>query len=143
MPGTITPRVVAVCDAVNGNGVSSHVAVRAQPLEPPLRCRLQQAQRSRDFLGAEASGRHALHGETLFCRSHHDVRRLENTCDLRELWVCGGYVRQCAIWKNVLICENFYTRGIFDQRELEIVVFHPNFEPHHFIRQIIGKLKSR
>ena len=51
----------------------------------PLRCRLRQEERRRDLLGAEASGRHALHGETL--------KRLENTCDLREMWlVVYGYV---------------------------------------------------
>ena len=31
-----------------------------------------------------------------------------------------GHVRQCAIWKNVLIYDNFTTEGIFDQLELEI-----------------------
>ena len=43
----------------------------------------------------------------LLCGSHHVVRKLENTCDLREMclacgvWICHqvGHVRQCAIWK--------------------------------------------
>ena len=33
--------------------VRRHVAVRARPLQPPLRCRLCQAQRGRDLLGAK------------------------------------------------------------------------------------------
>ena len=76
-----------------------HVAVRAQPPQPALRCRLWHTKRRRDLLGAEASFRHALHGETLLCGSHHVVRRLENTCDLRDMWLEGnvGHVRQCAM----------------------------------------------
>ena len=62
-----------------------HVAVRAQPPQPALRCRLRQAKRRRD--------RHAFHGEPLLCGSHHVVRRLQNTCDLKEKWlVVYGYV---------------------------------------------------
>ena len=40
------------------NVARRHVAVRAQPLQPPLRCRLRQTQRGRVFLVAEASVRH-------------------------------------------------------------------------------------
>ena len=57
----VLPRVVCLCGAVGVCG--------------------------RDLLGAEASGRHALHGETLLCGSHHVVRRLENIGDLREMWL--------------------------------------------------------
>ena len=53
-----------------------------------------RAHPSRDLLGAKASGRNALHGETFLCRSHHVVRRLENTCDLREMWLV---VHGCVI----------------------------------------------
>ena len=76
---------------------------------------------------AEASRRHALHGETLLCGSHHVVRRLENTCDLREmrlvLWIrviesvmCVGV--QCG--KNCCFMMNFPTGVIFDQDAPEI-----------------------
>ena len=69
------------------------VAVRAQPLQPPLRCRLRRTKRHHDFLGAAASCRHALHGDTLLCGSQHVLRRLENTCDLRKMWLLVyGYV---------------------------------------------------
>ena len=98
-----------------------HVAVRAQPLQPPLRCRLRQAQRGRDFLGAEALGHHALHGETLLCGSHHVVTRLENTCDLREMWlVVYGYVINlvmCVCVQYGKMCcfvIQITTEGIFD-----------------------------
>ena len=45
------------------------------------------------------------------------------------VWTCHqvGHVRQCAIWKNVLSCDIFTPEGIFEKKELEIVVFHPNF----------------
>ena len=109
------------------------MAVRAQPLQPPLRCRLRQAWRGRDLLSTEASGCHALHGETLLCGSHHVVSGLENTCDLKEMWlVVYGYViksvivRQCAIWENVLICDKIsQQRSMFDQKGLEICCFSP------------------
>ena len=54
----------------------------------------------RNLLGAEASGRHALHGETLL--SHHVVRKLENTCDLMEMWlVVYGYVIESVMCVSV------------------------------------------
>ena len=85
----------------------THVAVRAQPLQPPLHCRLRQTQRGRDFLGAEASGRHALHGETLLCGSHHVVRKLENTCELREMWLrVYGYVIKSVMCVGVQCRKN-------------------------------------
>ena len=82
-----------------------HVAVRAQPPQPALRCRLRHTKRRRDLLAAEASRRHALHGETILCVSHHVVvKRLENTWDLEENVACGvwtchqvGHVRWCAM----------------------------------------------
>ena len=47
---------------------------------------VHHSKRPRDLLGAETSGRHAL------CGSHHVVERLENTDDLREMWlVVYGY----------------------------------------------------
>ena len=86
-----------------------HVTVRAQPLQPALRCRLQHTKRRRALLAAEASGRHALHGETLLCGSHHVVvRMLGNTWVLEGNVACGlwlhrvGHVRQCAMCKNLL-----------------------------------------
>ena len=45
----------------------------AQPPQPALHCRLRHTKRRRDFLAAEPSRRHALHGETLLCGSHHVV----------------------------------------------------------------------
>ena len=94
------------------------------------------SQRGRDFLGAEASGRDALHGETLLCGSHHVVRRLENTCDLREMWlVMYGYVIKpvmCVSVRCGKMCGfviNFTTEVILDLKGLEICCFHPNFEP--------------
>ena len=99
----------------------SHDLCSKKPPLPPLRCRLRQTQRGRDFLGGEASGRHALHGETLLCGSHHVVTRLEITCDLKENLACGacichqvGHVRQWSIWKKVLIFfAKFYNRVLF------------------------------
>ena len=66
--------------SLNGN-----LRITVQKSRLPLRCRLREAQRGRDLLGAEASGRQAINGETLICGSHHVVRRLENTCDV----ACG------------------------------------------------------
>ena len=44
----------------------------------------------------------ALHGETLLCGSHHVVRRRENTCDLREMWlVVYGYAIKSVMWVSV------------------------------------------
>ena len=61
-----------------------------------------QPKRGRHLLGAEASGRHSLHGETLLCGSHHVVRRLENTCDLRKMWlVVYGYVIKSVMCVSV------------------------------------------
>ena len=77
--------------------------------------------RLRDLLAAEASRRHALHGETLLCGSHHVVvKRLENTWDLEGNVACGvckchrvGHVRRCAMWENLLFYDKFNTRGHF------------------------------
>ena len=92
-------------------------------------------QRGRDLLGAEASGRNALHVETLLCGSQHVVRRLENTCDLREMWlVVYGYVIKsvmCVSVQRVKTCcfvINLTPEGIFYQKEIEICCFHPNFD---------------
>ena len=91
---------VSVESAMESNDVLNDVFLRCSferyddsvPLEetapqPALRCRLRHSTGRRDLLGAEASGRHALHGETLLCGSHHVVRRLENTCGSKEMWL--------------------------------------------------------
>ena len=94
------------------------------------------------LLGAQASGRHALHGETLLCGSHHVVRR-HVACGA---WICHqvGHVRQCAMWQNVLTCDTFHNKGIFDQKGSKFVVFQPNFESSfHLKRQIVCQMNSR
>ena len=108
-----------------------HVAVRAQPPQPALRCCLRHTQRGRDFFGAETSGRHALHGETLFCGSHHVVRRLENAYDLREMWlVVYGYVIKSVMCVNVQCVKtccfvlNSTPEGIFPEG-FEICCYAP------------------
>ena len=57
------------------------------------------------------------------------------------MWICHqvGHARQCAIWKNALICDKMYTRGIFDQKGLDICCFESLTT---FIRQIKRKMKS-
>ena len=92
----------------------------------------RHTKRRRDLLGAEASGRHALHGETLLCGSHHVVRRLENTCDLGEMWlvVCGYVIKSvmCVSVQCVKTCRfviNLTPEGIFIKRRSKFVFFSP------------------
>ena len=63
-----------------------------------------------------------------------------------------GHVRQCAIWKNVLICDKFHKRGRFwSKRSRNLLFFQPNFElfllpsivPLHFYTTVSWKMKSR
>ena len=89
----------------------------------PLRCRLRQAQRGRDLLGAEASGRNVFHGETLHYRSHYVVVKMpENTWDLEDMWleVCGYVIKSvmCVGVQCGKICcfTIIFTTGVF---------FHP------------------
>ena len=51
---------------------------RAQPLQPPRRRRLRQAQRGRNLLGARASGCHLFNlfnGEEFLHGTHHYARK--------------------------------------------------------------------
>ena len=116
------------------------------PSQPALRCRLRQVQRVRDLLVAKASGRHALHGETLVRGSHHVVRRLENTCDLSEMWlvVYGYVIKSVSVRYGKMCCcvISFTPEGIVDQNGLEICCFSPLYRASHFIRQKKRKLKS-
>ena len=95
-------------------------------------CRLRHTKRRRDFLAAEPSRRHALHGDTLSCVSHHVVvKRLENTWDLVGNVACGewicrrvGHVRRRAMWENLLFYAIFYTRGHFlPKRDRNLMFF--------------------
>ena len=65
------------------------------------------------------------------------------------MWLCGvwichqvGHVRQCAIWKNVLICFSLPQRACLIKRARNLLFFTLNFEPTQFIRQFVGKMKS-
>ena len=118
-----------------------HVAIRAQPLQTPLRCRQWYTKRRRDLLATEASRRHALHFETLLCGSHHVVRMPENTWDLEGNEACVAWTGviesvmcvgvQCE--KNLLFFNKFTTGVTFDQKGSKFDVFHPNFvHPHSY-----------
>ena len=68
--------------------------------------------RRRDLLGAEACGRHPLHGETLLCGSHHVAKRLENMCDLSKMWlVVYGHVIKSIMC--VIVSMESVLRGHF------------------------------
>ena len=58
------------------NVVRHHLALRAESLQAPLRCRLRQAQRGRDLLVARASGCHFFDGKEFLCGQDHS--RCEN-----------------------------------------------------------------
>ena len=67
------------------------------------------------------------------------VRRLENTCDLREVWlVVYGYIIKSVMCvsvqrvKNLLFVIKFTPEGIVNQNGIEICRFHPNFD-HPFL----------
>ena len=51
--------------------LSSDLAIRAEPLQPPLRCPQRHPKRLNDLLAAEALGGHSFNGEEFTCRSHH------------------------------------------------------------------------
>ena len=51
-----------------------HVVSRAQPLQPPLRCR--QRHQAPDFLAGKALVGHSSDGEMLLCRAHHNARKM-------------------------------------------------------------------
>ena len=65
LPATLSPNVVR-----------HHLALRAEPLQAPVRCRLRQAQRGRDLLAARAGGCHFFDGKEFLCGQDHS--RCEN-----------------------------------------------------------------
>ena len=128
--------------AVSLSGTKWNLRITVQKSRLPLRCRLWQAQRDRVLLGAEASGRHALHGETLPCGSHHVVRRLENICDLRKwsFFRQVGHVRQCAMCQeHAVFVITLTPEGICSKGDRNLLFFTLISILSIFIPQCFGK----
>ena len=95
------------------NVVRHHLALRTKPLQPPLRCRLRQAQRGRDLLVAHASGCLLFRWQRVTVRTGPPWwRRCLQTPVLSRAWVSC----LCQMCKNLLFYDTFSCGWCFSPR---------------------------
>ena len=89
-----------------------HVAIRAQPQQPPRPCRQRHTKRLRDLPAAEVLGSHLFSGGALFCGAHHLARKIPvNNCVFEgRLMSRVSDVRRRAMWTNFFFVANFHNR---------------------------------